>query len=459
MLVEEIKPGRKKKKKKKKKPLMRKQCLIKGVQKIVCGDEVIWWPGLDETTDGLVFEVLPRQSAFSRTRMDIRGRGKTEVLCSNLKQVVIIVAPRPRLRPVLVDRYLNAARQAGLKAVIVFNKMDLNPANLVAGAAEAMGDETSINADCTEVDASEEDVAVAEDDEQQLGHEISGAQDEGESDVDSEDSQQSLLNILHTVKAGQDFSDLELDDSELEDDEEDSFSQSFHITNQNWNKMEFFLNEYRRLQYTVIETSAKTGQGLDELRATLAAVDGPTLLLGQSGTGKSSLLNALIPDLQIVTKELMRGSAEGKHTTTTVTLFDLPDGGHVIDSPGFQNYGPAVMTPLQVSHGFVELDALRHSCKFSDCMHIKEPDCAVIEALKSEKITQHRYKSYLHQVELMKVLESTKYQKLESMEDKIREQKAARRLAQQHQREARRKVDEHANEEYSAFKQAGGGRP
>ncbi|MFK8016072.1 MAG: ribosome small subunit-dependent GTPase A [Gammaproteobacteria bacterium] len=163
-----------------------------------------------------------------------------------------------------------------------------------------------------------------------------------------------------------------------------------------------WLEGFARIGYPVLRISAKRKEGLDALADWCA--DGLSILVGQSGVGKSSLLNALVPDLELRTGTLSQGSGEGRHTTTASALHELPGGGAVIDSPGVRDYAPAPVDPAQVSRGYREIEALRGDCRFHNCLHKNEPSCAVLAALESGKIEARRYDSYRRLMNLMRQL-------------------------------------------------------
>lgn len=153
------------------------------------------------------------------------------------------------------------------------------------------------------------------------------------------------------------------------------------------------LAHYRELGYATIRVSAKSGFGLDFLKQEL---NGRTsLLAGQSGVGKSSLTNALIPDKNLRTRELSRGTLHGKHTTTTTTLFHVPDGGDLIDSPGVAVFGLAETTEKDLAFGYREFRQVPGQCRFNDCRHVNEPGCAITLAVEQGKISPERYQRFL----------------------------------------------------------------
>jgi ribosome biogenesis GTPase len=143
--------------------------------------------------------------------------------------------------------------------------------------------------------------------------------------------------------------------------------------------------------YPILQASAGLGIGLESLRTQL---HGQTaVLVGQSGVGKSSLLRALVPGSVAPVGALIRDD-EGRHTTTTTRLFELPDGGALIDSPGVRDFAPAIDRLGAPALGFRELAALRAQCRFADCQHLREPECVVRLAVEHGTISARRYESY-----------------------------------------------------------------
>ncbi|MCW8943739.1 MAG: small ribosomal subunit biogenesis GTPase RsgA [Sedimenticola sp.] len=154
---------------------------------------------------------------------------------------------------------------------------------------------------------------------------------------------------------------------------------------------------YEKIGYPVIEISAKFEHGLDPLIERLNHQT--SILVGQSGVGKSSLIMALLPDIEIQIGRLSEASGLGCHTTSATTLYDLPSGGHLIDSPGVRSFRLGALTPDSVAQGFIEFGAYLGHCKFSNCSHQKEPGCALKEAVEEGKIHPQRLTNFLHMVQ------------------------------------------------------------
>jgi ribosome biogenesis GTPase / thiamine phosphate phosphatase len=148
---------------------------------------------------------------------------------------------------------------------------------------------------------------------------------------------------------------------------------------------------YAAIGYTHVEVSAKADTGLQLLRA--ACAGDIAAFVGQSGVGKSSLVSCMVPGAEIRTSELMRGD-EGTHTTTASQLYDLPGGGHLIDSPGVRDFAPALSRLEPTSLGFLEVAQCAPRCRFDDCRHLREPGCAVRAACETGAIGARRYESY-----------------------------------------------------------------
>ncbi|TVP91859.1 MAG: small ribosomal subunit biogenesis GTPase RsgA [Pseudomonadaceae bacterium] len=155
-----------------------------------------------------------------------------------------------------------------------------------------------------------------------------------------------------------------------------------------------WLESYQALGYPVLRLSASAGEGLDQLQARLR--DQISVFVGQSGVGKSSLINALLPGTDLRVGALSDSTGKGTHTTTTARLFHFPAGGDLIDSPGIREFGLTHISHDDLLYGFIEFRPLLGLCRFRDCQHLHEPGCALLEAVKTGKISQARMDSYRH---------------------------------------------------------------
>lgn len=248
------------------------------------GDYVEWIR--TEEDAGRVEKVLERRSLLSRPAKN----GHTRPVAANLDQIVVIIAVKPAIDPLLLDQYLIVCEFQEIKPLIVLNKVDL-----------------------------------------------------------------------------------------LDDESRKSTDQLILV--------------YRNLGYEVIEVSAADKTGLDTLRQRLR--NETSILVGQSGVGKSTITNALLPDLELQTKTLSSASGLGRHTTTSSTLYKLPEGGEIIDSPGVNIFGLAHITEQNLAYGYREIKQLADHCKYSNCLHLKEPKCAVKEGVDKGEVSKQRYLRYL----------------------------------------------------------------
>lgn len=246
--------------------------------RLVCGD----WVQVAYDRQHAELRVLAleaRRNALYRSN----AQGTAELIAANLSLLLVVVAPVPQPDLFVTDRYLCAARSAGIDAMVLLNKCDL-PADELRGE----------------------------------------------------------------------------------------------------------LGMFAGAGYRCLELSAHAGLGLDALRA---ALEGQTaMLVGQSGSGKSSLLRALLPDSAAVVGALARDQT-GRHTTTTTRLYVLPGDAEIIDSPGVRDFAPAIDRLSARTLGFIELETLAGQCRFADCMHLQEPDCAV-RAVIGTQLSARRYESY-----------------------------------------------------------------
>ena len=163
------------------------------------------------------------------------------------------------------------------------------------------------------------------------------------------------------------------------------------------------LADLARIGYAVVHASKRLVDGVDALRERLAG--GTSVLVGQSGVGKSSLTNVLVPGVEATVAEVTRASESGRHTTTTAALYALPSGGELIDSPGVRDFSPPLPAPREIAGGFREIAALAAECRFRDCLHRREPGCRVTAAAGSA-VSTRRLESYLRMLELAEELTS-----------------------------------------------------
>ena len=158
------------------------------------------------------------------------------------------------------------------------------------------------------------------------------------------------------------------------------------------------LTVYENCLYSVVICSAASGAGVEELAMLMMA--GTSIIVGQSGVGKSSVINRLTGGPELKTSEISGKTGEGKHTTVASVLLDLPNGGSVIDSPGVRDYAPAIATTDEAILGFREINDEGRDCRFANCRHLREPDCAVKKAVENGRISERRYRSYRRLVSL-----------------------------------------------------------
>jgi ribosome biogenesis GTPase len=159
-------------------------------------------------------------------------------------------------------------------------------------------------------------------------------------------------------------------------------------------KLDEAKKRYEAIGYKVLSVSIKENKGLEEIKEILK--NKTTLLSGHSGVGKSTFINHLFPEYNLRTKDVSDWSGKGMHTTTFAEMFDLKDGGSIIDTPGIRELGLFDMDKRELAHYFPEMRAIMHDCQFNDCVHINEPGCAIKNAVASNSIDTERYISYLN---------------------------------------------------------------
>ena len=261
---------------------------------IVTGDRVIWQAG--EHGTGIVLEYLPRETLL--TRPDDLGREKP--VAANIDQIVVVSVARSSkesayvLNHNLIDRYVVAAENLGVKPLLLFNKIDL-------------------------------------------------------------------------------------------------------LTGEERARLEADVQVYQAITYRCLLTSTKTGEGMAQLADELG--DHTSIFVGESGVGKSSLIDTLLPNHALRIGEVSAGSGKGQHTTTATRLYPLPSRGRLIDSPGVREFGLGRCTSDEAAYGFIEFRPLFGQCKFHNCGHIAEPGCAVKAAVASGQIHRRRYENYIEIVQ------------------------------------------------------------
>ena len=162
-------------------------------------------------------------------------------------------------------------------------------------------------------------------------------------------------------------------------------------------EVRYLAHIYRKIGYECIGISAQTGKNIDKVKAQM--IDKVSMFAGHSGVGKSTLVNAIEPDLDLKTKAISVQHSQGQHTTTFAEMFDLSFGAKIIDTPGIKGFGVVDMDKEEVGDYFPEFFELKQHCKFNNCLHKDEPKCAVKAALDNDEVSFSRYRSYLQILE------------------------------------------------------------
>jgi len=161
-------------------------------------------------------------------------------------------------------------------------------------------------------------------------------------------------------------------------------------------EIKFLASLYREIGYTCIGISALTGKNIEKVRELM--LEKTSMFAGHSGSGKSTLVNALESGLDLKTAEISEQHLQGQHTTTFAEMYDLSFGGRIIDTPGIKGFGVVDMEKEEIGDYFREFFALKDRCKFNNCLHLNEPDCAVKDALENGEVAWSRYRSYVQMV-------------------------------------------------------------
>ena len=171
------------------------------------------------------------------------------------------------------------------------------------------------------------------------------------------------------------------------------FNKTDLLTDEELHYQQMMIDLYDPVGYEAIALSAETGEGMEKLEAALK--DKTTVMSGNSGVGKSTLINRLIPGVNLKTAEISDAHNQGMHTTTFSEMLQLPSGGYIIDTPGIRGFGTFDIEPEELTSYFKEIFHFSKDCRFNNCTHTHEPGCAVLKALEEHYIAESRYQSYL----------------------------------------------------------------
>lgn len=158
-------------------------------------------------------------------------------------------------------------------------------------------------------------------------------------------------------------------------------------------EVEFYKEIYEKIGYETLKISAQSGLNIEELKSRLKKIT--SVFAGHSGVGKSTLMNVLDPELDIKTAVVSNFNQKGQHTTTFAEMHEWPFGGYCIDTPGIKEFGLVEMDKEEIQNYFPEIFEMKSNCRFDNCIHLNEPQCAVINAVESGEIAESRYTNYL----------------------------------------------------------------
>ena len=161
--------------------------------------------------------------------------------------------------------------------------------------------------------------------------------------------------------------------------------------------MEYLESMYTKIGYECIDISATKNINIDKLKIMMK--DKVSMFSGHSGIGKSTLINTIHPELNLKIAEISSQHKQGQHTTTFAEMFSLPFGGYIIDTPGIKGFGVVDFSKEEIGDFFPEIFALKQDCKFNNCLHVNEPNCAIKSAVENGGIADSRYLSYLQLLE------------------------------------------------------------
>lgn len=175
------------------------------------------------------------------------------------------------------------------------------------------------------------------------------------------------------------------------------FNKMDTYSDEEFGELKYLAELYREIGYTCIGISAKTGKNIDKVKELMK--DKVSVFAGHSGTGKTTLINAVEPGLDLKTAKISNQHLQGQHTTTFAEMFDLSFSGQIIDTPGIKGFGVVEMERENLGNYFPEFFQRKSECRFHNCLHLNEPGCAIKKALENDEIAWSRYKSYLQIIE------------------------------------------------------------